>query len=180
MSAYATICYQTGRKKLYTNSTNTPQIIHISMYMTPQYPTYFACVNTHLVFFFWKSCCRFSLFFQCLNVITKCMQNTVRKMHIYHSNQPNNYCSQMQIAKNDINFDVRSKVWTGLLMQYYATILHIQSINDINYLPAKFGTQTTYNDCIALKTVFVAKFMSQNSTILCPCSNVWQICNGFI
>ena len=86
----------------------------------------------------------------------------------------------MQIAKNDINFDVRSKVWTGLLMQYYATILHIQSINDINYLPAKFGTQTTYNDCIALKTVFVAKFMSQNSTILCPCSNVWQIFNGFI
>ena len=108
------------------------------------------------------------------------MQNTVRKMHIYHSNQPNNYCSQMQIAKNDINFDLRSKVWTGLLMRYDDTILHIQSINGINYMPAKFGTQTTNNDCTTPKTVFVAKFMSQNSTILRLRSNVWQICNDFI
>ena len=108
------------------------------------------------------------------------MQNTVRKMHVYHSNQPNNYCSQMQIAKNGINFDLRSKVWTGLLMRYDDTILHIQSIDGINYMPAKFGTKTTNNHCTTPKTVFVVKFMSQNSTILRLCSNVWQICNDVI
>ena len=65
-------------------------------------------------------------------------------------------------------------------MRYDGTILHIQSINGINYMPAKFGTQTTNNDCTTPKTVFVAKFMSQNSTILRLCSNVWQIYNDFI
>ena len=143
------------------------------MCATTQYTPNFAWLNTHAPIFFWLCYCHFCLTCFCLRVISKCMQNPVCIMHIYHSYQPKHSCSQIQITENDTYFDLHSKVCKILLAEVDAMLLRIQSGMGMGYMYAKFGAQTTNSSCKTIQTSFVCKICAQiclNSHIY---SKVW-------